>query len=195
MDDEHRILRCEECLEAEQSEDGRRMRVLCLARYDAAGQGYLLTKAMRDHLGWDAMNCTMTQTYLDYPIDWQPAVNVDLDEVEEYGRSADFIIFQETPPRELAGFEWLRDVATTKNSCIHVVGSIARANKMGISQHQSRTGLRVMNCIADPTIAPDLFCTSPFDPFMIDVERMAAIVEKTPRNPRSRCATRQQTRR
>ena len=49
------------------------MRVLYLARYDAAGQGYLLTKAMRDVLGWDAMNCVMTQTYLDYPIDWQPS--------------------------------------------------------------------------------------------------------------------------
>lgn len=159
------------------------MRVLYVARYDAAGQGYLLTKAMREDLGWEAENWVTQQTYLGYPID-KKLTQETVADMEEYAKTADFIIFQEAP----INTQELGEICTQKNTCVHVVGSIARNNLGGILQAQHENALKVVNCLGDPTIAPHLLCTSPFDPFMIDTERIDAITESVSRSETIRVA-------
>jgi hypothetical protein len=151
------------------------LRVLVYSTYDAAGQGYLLAKALREHMGYEAKNVITMQTYLNYPADWHLGNNVQPAEVLDYAKGCDFFVFQEWMPniKELAP---LFGLIRPNNSCIHSLGSMTRRGIDDMCMKQLRRGLAVSSPISDCTIAPGLMGTAPFENIMLDLEGIEAVL-------------------
>jgi hypothetical protein len=153
------------------------MRVLIIGSYDAAAQGQLLAEAMRKHLDWEAMNVILQQTWLDYKFDKRVNDNISPREVMEYAKSADFIIFQDAPThtKEMP----LLNVTSPLKACVWGLGSRLRASVDAMAMNQIRRGLAISVPISEPTIAPQLMCTSAFENVMVDFDGIKSALKRS----------------
>jgi len=153
------------------------MRILYLSHSDSGNQGYLLTKAMREQLGWDARNFQNVNTYLDYETDWIEG-NVDDNEVIEFAKNTDFFIMQD----QYIGSGELRNYVTAKNSCIHGLGTPLRERLPNQLINQLRLHTLIVPPIPDPTITPHLLATAFFESLIINVDEIDRLVEGIQKN-------------
>jgi len=153
------------------------MRVLYISSMDSGAQGYLLAKAMRDHLGWDAKALTMAESYLRYKTDWV-AGHVSDDDVIEFAKSTDFFIMQD---QYLGGGE-LRKYVNARNSCIHGLGSPLRAATGSNLVNQLRGHTLIVPPATDQTITPNLMATAFFESLIIDVDEIDTLTRGIPKN-------------
>lgn len=123
-------------------------KVALISEADSAGQNFLLAKAMRDFLDWDATAYTCNETYLKYETD----VLLTPENVKEHKaniESADVLIFQDLL-RTIPGLR-LDKVANIRNTVIYGLGSPMRNNLLTV-QDWVRKGWHVLPPISDPTI-------------------------------------------
>ncbi len=147
------------------------MRVFLLAETDNAQQSFLLAKAMRDHMGWDAKSMVMKETYLKYPTDWTMENNVD--EAAEFAKTADLFIFQDQlmTSKKLQ----LEKYATHRNTIVSGTGSRMRANIDAMRQDQQE-GWAIVPMLCDTTISMKL-CAPPFENWIVPVERIEELTD------------------
>ena len=148
------------------------MKVLYISQTDSGGQGYLLARAMREHLGWDAKSLTMSPTYLDYDYDWL-ATEENKKDIEKFAKDTDFFIMQDRPI-EINGLE---QYMNTKNVCIHGLGSPLR-NQLPLALiHQLRNELLIVPPAADQTITPNLMASAMFESVIINVDEIDRLTQ------------------
>ena len=140
----------------------KQMRVAYISNSDSGGQGYLLTKAMRSVLGWDARTIQGGVTYLGYPHD-MVTNETPGEEIEKFLRGTDFFIMQD----QYAGMDVLKEVVNTKNSCIHGLGTPLRLHLDRQLINQLRLGANIVLPMPDPTITPHLMATAAFESVIV----------------------------
>jgi hypothetical protein len=156
------------------------MQVLYVAGMDSAGQGQLLTYAMRRFLGWEARILVQRGSYLGYKSDWVASgEGFDITEVENYVKGTDFVIFQDLPLRfidEKSKREFdLSKLQNPQSMVIHGLGTPMRANLQQLRSNQMN-GMLVAAPMSDPTIYPYLVGGVPFEAVMVDVNRIEDII-------------------
>jgi hypothetical protein len=124
------------------------MQVCLLSESDSAGQNFLLAKAMRDHLGFDAKSFTVNATYLNYQTD--QFLTGDTTDLAEYASSADLLIFQDRL-FEIPGAK-LKKVANQGNTIIWGHGTPMRNNMLGTIDY-IKAGWHVLPPLSDPSLA------------------------------------------
>ena len=144
-------------------------RVFLFASTDNAQQHYLLAKAMRDYLGWDAMSMVDHKTYLDYPTDWKLEDN--LVEANEFIQTSDLIILQDIF-LDVEGLD-IKKYANLRNTIINGTGSAMRNNTMmpHLQYAQQVEGWAIVPCLADETLSMKL-CAPPFENWIVPVEKI-----------------------
>lgn len=142
------------------------MRVFLIAETDNAQQNFLLAKAMRDHMGWEAKSMALKETYLKYQTDWTMENNVD--EAAEFAKTADLFIFQD----QLMTSDKLKleKYATHHNTIISGTGSRMRANADALRQDQQE-GWAIVPMLCDTTLSMKL-CAPPFENWIVPMERI-----------------------
>jgi hypothetical protein len=152
------------------------MRILLIAETDNAQQHYLLAKAMRDHLDWDAKSMVVHNTFLGYPTDWTTEENIE--EAAEFAKNTNLFIFQdyrisfdELPLHKYCG---------PKNTIINGTGSRMRA-RIDSTRADQYNGWAVVPMLCDTTLSTKL-CAPPFENWIVPIERIRELsegIEKT----------------
>ncbi len=154
------------------------VRILYISGADSGGQGYLLAKAMRDNLGWDAKALTLQESYLKYETDWVLNKNVDEQEILDFAKGTNFFIMQD---QYLAGGD-LQKYINTRNSCIHGLGSPLRARLAANLVNQLRGHVLVVPPATDQTITPNLMASAMFESLIIDVDEIDKLTREIKKN-------------
>jgi hypothetical protein len=152
------------------------MRVFLIATHDNAQQHWLLAKAMRDYLGWEAMSMVKKSSYLGYETDW--TVENNTEEAKEYIKTADLLIFQDML-LDIEGLG-LQQKANKKNTIINGTGSMMRIHLPVILADQ-RDGWAVVPCLADETLSTVL-CAPPFENWIVPIEKIREITRGMKKN-------------
>lgn len=152
------------------------LRVFLFARTDNCQQHWLLAKAMRDYLGWDAKSCVKHNTYLGYPTDW--ILKNDTQEAAEFIKTADLIILQDAmlAPEHLD----IPKYATTHNTIINGTGTAMRS-VMGVLAGSQYDGWVVLPNLADETVSTHIGFT-PFENWILPVEEIDALTKGIEKN-------------
>ena len=154
------------------------MKVFLVAISDNAQQHFILAKAMRDHLGWDAKSMVMRKSYLGYPTDW--TLEEDHDEAAEFVKDADLLIFQDRL-MNVPGLG-LQEKADYKNTIINGTGSMMRANIQALREDQQR-GWAIVPMLCDTTLSTHL-CAPPFENWIVPIEKIEELARGIEKNNR-----------
>lgn len=139
------------------------MKVLSIALNDNGQQSYLLAKAMRDYLDWDARSITFSGSYLNFPTDWT-AKNVD--EALAFAQDADLLIFQDAMIWD-ENFD-VRKLAGPRNTIINGTGSMMRRQLNDMLMMQYR-GWVVVPPLCDETLSSKMMGI-PFENWIVPTD-------------------------
>lgn len=153
------------------------MRIMYLSTSDSGNQGFLLCRAMREHLGWEAMSLQSVNSYLDYEYDWLDG-HVSDNEVIDFAKGVDFFIMQDQYLQQ----GLLSKYITRKNSCIHGLGTPLRKMLPTKLINQLRLHSLIVPPAPDPTITPHLLATAFFESLIINVDKIDKLVEGVQKN-------------
>jgi hypothetical protein len=153
------------------------MQVMYLSNSDSGGQGHLLTKAMREVLGWKARTFQGGVSYLGYPHDMIEGVT-EYDEVVDFAKNSDFFIMQD----QYMGKGTLQRFVTPRNSCIHGLGTPLRMHLSEQLINQLRLHTLIVPPAPDPTITPFLMASAMFESLIVDVNRINELTNGIEKN-------------
>jgi hypothetical protein len=153
------------------------MQVMYLSNSDSGGQGYLLTRAMRECLGWNARTFQGGVSYLGYPHDMIEGITEEY-EVIDFAKNSDFFILQD----QYMGKGILQRFATAENSCIHGLGTPLRMHLDRQLINQLRMHTLIVPPAMDPTITPYLMASAFFESLIVDVTRIDNLTENIEKN-------------
>ena len=136
------------------------MKVLSMAINDNGQQSYLLAKAMRDYLKWDARSITFSTSYLNFPADWTAR---DADKAMAFAEDADLLIFQDAPIWD-KNFD-MRKLAGPNNTIVNGTGSVMR-RKMGELLVMQYKGYVVVPPLCDETLSSHMMGV-PFENWIV----------------------------
>jgi hypothetical protein len=143
---------------------------------DSGRQNHLLAKAMREHLGWDAKNIIVKESYLKFDTDW--TVEKNAAEANEFAKTADLFIFQDLlmkiPELDLV------ELCGHRNTIVCGMGTPMR-NRIQATLMDQMDGWAVVPPISDETIASKLF-PAPFENVIVPIEEINAITKGIKRN-------------
>ena len=152
------------------------MNVFLFAETDNAQQNYLLAKAMRDHLGWNAKSMVLRETYLGYPTDW--TFDKDLGAAQEFMDDADLFILQdgmvftdELPLHKYCGIH---------NTIINGTGSRLR-NNIAWARAMQAEGWAIVPMLCDSTLS-SLISAPPFENWIVPIERIKELTAGIEKN-------------
>ena len=152
------------------------MRVLLISYMDSGRQNHLLAKAMREHLGWDAKNIIVKESYLKFDTDW--TVEKNAAEANEFAKTADIFIFQDLlmkiPELDLV------ELCGHRNTIVCGMGTPMR-NRIQATLMDQMDGWAVVPPISDETIASKLF-PAPFENVIVPIEEINAITKGIKQN-------------
>ena len=146
------------------------MKVLSMAINDNGQQSYLLAKAMRDYLKWDARSITFSTSYLDFPADWTAR---DADKAMAFAEDADLLIFQDAPIWD-ENFD-MRKLAGPNNTIVNGTGSTMR-RKMGELLVMQYKGYVVVPPMCDETLSSHMMGV-PFENWIVPTGTISKITE------------------
>jgi hypothetical protein len=151
-------------------------RVFLFSIMDNAQQHWLLAKAMRDYLGWDAKSMVVRENYIGYKTDW--TFEKDKDEAAEFIKDADLIMFQDRL-LDAPGLG-LQEKAYYKNTIINGTGSMMRANIQSLREDQQH-GWAIVPMLCDTTLSTHL-CAPPFENWIVPIEEIEKISKGIEKN-------------
>jgi molybdopterin synthase catalytic subunit len=134
---------------------------------DNGEQNYLLARAMRNYLKWDAKSIVGRETWLGYRTDWTTTNN--LEEMNEFAEDCDLFIFQDMliSPTDETGepSTKIQKLANKNNTIISGSGTLMRNNLQAL-QEMLMEGWHIIPPMSDPTIALYMGA-APFEHWMI----------------------------
>jgi hypothetical protein len=152
------------------------MNVLLFSITDSGQQNRLLSKAMKEFLGWNSVNIVWKKTYLNYEPDL--IVKQDFDKICDLVEIADLFIFSDIMI-DYPGMN-LPKYVNIYNSIISGQGTPMRRRLAAYREMQAE-GWAIVPPISDPTIASKL-CTAPFENWIVPVAEIEEIVKGIERN-------------
>ena len=146
---------------------------------DSGNQGWLMAKAMKKYLGWDAKCLVFGESYLQYPVDWVFEQNVGIATVLEYASNCTYFIFLDSivdiPQLPLGRY------LTPNNHCIVGVGSGLRHTVDQVLMAQIKHDLVVVTPPQDETLTTQLMGV-PFDFVIVDIDEIVELVDGIEKN-------------
>lgn len=157
----------------------KNLRVFLFAETDNAQQHYLLAKAMREYLNWDAMSMVAGETYLGYKTDWLYTNKNHYEEAEQFVKDTDLFIFQDITFDVLN----IKKMAGHRNTIINGTGSRMRQN-IDITRQEQLDGWAVVPMLCDTTLSTKI-CAPPFENWIVPIKTILELTKGIKKNDKT----------